>query len=85
MNIISGYTGDPFQSCREFTRQDLCTPNPCGAGARCQPGNDRSGSDRPVCTCPSGFRGDPLVGCTRGKCKIKDNINLNFQIAFEMF
>ena len=29
-------------------------------------GNDRSGSDRPVCTCPKGYRGDPLVSCTRG-------------------
>ena len=57
-------------SCREFTRKDLCTPNPCGSGATCQPGSDRSGSDRPVCTCPSGFRGDPLVACTRGKFTI---------------
>ena len=36
-------------------------------------GNDRSGSDRPVCTCPKGYRGDPLVSCTRGK-KILLNI-----------
>ena len=61
-----GFTGDPFVSCREFTKQDLCNPNPCGNGATCQPGNDRSGSDRPVCTCPKGYRGDPLVSCTRG-------------------
>ena len=27
----------------------------------------RSGSDRPVCICPTGFRGDPLVSCNRGK------------------
>jgi len=64
-----GFTGDPFQSCREFTKQDLCNPNPCGPGATCQPGNDRSGSDRPVCTCPKGYRGDPLVSCTRGECE----------------
>ena len=56
--LIPEFTGDPFVS---------CTPNPCGSGATCQPGSDRSGSDRPVCTCPSGFRGDPLVSCTRGK------------------
>ena len=68
--LIPGFTGDPFVSCREFTRKDLCTPNPCGSGATCQPGSDRSGSDRPVCTCPSGFRGDPLVACTRGKFTI---------------
>ena len=34
-----GFTGDPFVSCREFTKQDLCNPNPCGPGATCQPGN----------------------------------------------
>ena len=31
-----GYTGDPFRSCRKFTREDLCQPNPCGDGAQCQ-------------------------------------------------
>lgn len=65
-----GFTGDPFVSCREFTRQDLCNPNPCGSGATCQPGNDRSGSDRPVCTCPNGYRGDPLISCSRGRSYI---------------
>eukprot|EP00095_Tigriopus_kingsejongensis_P004181 maker-scaffold47_size466558-snap-gene-3.38 protein:Tk04181 transcript:maker-scaffold47_size466558-snap-gene-3.38-mRNA-1 annotation:"hypothetical protein TcasGA2_TC011986" len=64
-----GFTGDPFVSCREFTRNDLCTPNPCGADANCQPGYDGRGGDRPVCTCPSGFRGDPLVRCARGECE----------------
>ena len=62
------YTGDPFRSCRRFTKEDLCQPNPCGAGAVCRPGHDRSGRDKPVCTCPSGFRGDPLVRCSRGEC-----------------
>ena len=33
-----GFTGDPFVSCREFTKQDLYNPNPCGPGATCQPG-----------------------------------------------
>ena len=27
----------------------------------------RSGTDRPVCTCPTGYRGDPLIRCSRGK------------------
>ena len=61
-----GYTGDPFVSCRQFEKRDLCNPNPCGPGANCQAGFDRSGSDRPVCTCPAGYRGDPLVSCNRG-------------------
>merc|ERR1712170_301255 len=81
-----GFTGDPFVSCREFTRKDLCVPNPCGSGAQCQPGNDRSGSDRPVCTCPSGFRGDPLVSCTNGyvgdpltACRAARNPSSSFQ------
>ena len=43
-----GFTGDPFQSCRRFTREDLCNPNPCGLDARCQPGSDRSGNDKPA-------------------------------------
>jgi len=63
-----GFTGDPFQSCRAFTKADLCQPNPCGEGADCTPGNDRSGSDRPVCLCPKGTRGNPLQRCTRGEC-----------------
>ena len=53
-------------SCRPFEKKDLCTPNPCGPGAQCQAGFDRSGTDRPVCTCPAGYRGDPLVSCSRG-------------------
>merc|ERR1711993_17854 len=60
------------QACVKFKCKDPCRepdPNPCGSGAQCQPGNDRSGSDRPVCTCPSGYRGDPLVSCTRGECE----------------
>lgn len=65
---LSGYTGDPFISCRQFTREDLCTPNPCGANAQCQPGFDNSGADRPVCTCLPGYRGDGVTGCVRGDC-----------------
>ena len=44
----------------------MLQPNPCGEGAECTPGNDRSGSDRPVCLCPSGSRGNPLQRCTKG-------------------
>ncbi|KAE8746353.1 hypothetical protein FOCC_FOCC007025 [Frankliniella occidentalis] len=36
--------------------------------AQCQPGYDRSGKDRPVCTCLPGYKGDPLSYCRRGEC-----------------
>ncbi|XP_019877759.1 slit homolog 1 protein isoform X2 [Aethina tumida] len=61
-------TGNPFVSCRPFTSQDLCEPNPCGANAKCQPGFDRTNKERPVCTCLPGYTGDPLRGCVRGEC-----------------
>jgi len=66
--LVQRYTGDPFISCRPFEKKDLCNPNPCGPGAQCQAGFDRSGTDRPVCTCPTGYRGDPLIRCSRGEC-----------------
>ena len=57
-------------NCEVKNHKPICTcpyfPIPCGSGARCQPGNDRF-DPRPVCTCPTGFRGDPLVSCTRGE------------------
>ncbi|XP_043214270.1 neurogenic locus notch homolog protein 1-like isoform X1 [Amphibalanus amphitrite] len=47
---------------------DLCTPNPCGQYADCNPGTDRLGQPRAVCTCPKGYLGDPLTACQRGEC-----------------
>ncbi|XP_064094899.1 uncharacterized protein LOC135207217 [Macrobrachium nipponense] len=64
-----GHTGHPFESCRPFTREDLCNPNPCGTQADCTPGFDSSGNDRPVCTCPVGYIGNPLIACERGECQ----------------
>lgn len=64
-----GYTGHPFESCRPFTEDDLCNPNPCGTNADCVPGSDRSGDPRPVCTCPKAYIGNPLVSCQRGECE----------------
>ncbi|XP_055644665.1 neurogenic locus notch homolog protein 3 [Toxorhynchites rutilus septentrionalis] len=61
-------TGDPFVSCRPFTKEDLCSPNPCGVNAMCTPGYDRSNRERPVCTCPPGFTGNALSNCVRGEC-----------------
>lgn len=40
-----------------------CYPNPCGINAECR---DRSG--RPVCSCPAGYRGDPITHCIRSEC-----------------
>ncbi|XP_067015307.2 adhesive plaque matrix protein 2 [Anabrus simplex] len=65
-------TGNPFQYCRPFTKQDLCDPNPCGGNAICQPGYDNTGNDRPVCTCPAGYVGDALYYCRKGECQLDD-------------
>ncbi|KAI5751389.1 hypothetical protein M8J77_007046 [Diaphorina citri] len=62
-------TGDPFVRCRPFDKYDLCEPNPCGENAKCQPGYDKSGKDRPVCTCLPGYVGDALTYCRRGECQ----------------
>ncbi|XP_018323516.1 adhesive plaque matrix protein 2 [Agrilus planipennis] len=61
-------TGNPFVSCRPFTKEDLCEPNPCGQNAKCTPGHDRYNKERPVCTCLPGYTGDPLRACIRGEC-----------------
>ncbi|XP_051175815.1 neurogenic locus notch homolog protein 1 [Leptopilina boulardi] len=61
-------TGDPFTSCRPFTPEDLCEPNPCGVNAKCTPGHDNTGKERPVCTCPQGYIGNALSSCQRGEC-----------------
>lgn len=58
-------TGDPFVSCRPFTKEDLCVPNPCGSNAICTPGHDKTGKERPVCTCPPGYTGNSLHTCVR--------------------
>lgn len=63
-------TGDPFVSCRPFTPEDLCSPNnPCGTNAKCTPGHDNTGRERPVCTCLPGYTGNPLSHCVRGECQ----------------
>ncbi|XP_055715790.1 delta-like protein B isoform X1 [Phlebotomus papatasi] len=62
-------TGDPFVSCRPFTKEDLCIPNPCGQNAQCTPGYDNTNRERPVCTCLPGYTGNALTYCTRGECQ----------------
>lgn len=39
-----------------------CYPNPCGINAECRD------VGRPVCSCPAGYRGDPLTRCIRSEC-----------------
>ena len=36
IDLICPIQGDPFVSCRPFTPEDLCRPNPCGANAYCE-------------------------------------------------
>lgn len=62
-------TGDPFVSCRPFTPEDLCKPNPCGENAVCNPGHDNTGKERPVCTCEPGYIGNALTSCRKGECQ----------------
>ncbi|KAF0311013.1 Neurogenic locus notch 3 [Amphibalanus amphitrite] len=62
-----GSSGTVCDTC-ETSAGDLCTPNPCGQYADCNPGTDRLGQPRAVCTCPKGYLGDPLTACQRGEC-----------------
>ncbi|XP_043198340.1 neurogenic locus notch homolog protein 1-like isoform X1 [Amphibalanus amphitrite] len=64
-----GYEGHPFDSCRPAQPKDLCSPNPCGQNAECNPGTDNTGAPRPVCTCPRGYFGNALSFCQRGECE----------------
>jgi len=72
----AGYKGDPYVACRrgdcEYDREcpnnracfdyncrDPCI-EACGLNANCEVRDHR-----PICSCPKGFRGDPLVACDR--------------------
>ncbi|KAK7008174.1 hypothetical protein SK128_009294 [Halocaridina rubra] len=68
------YNGDPYQQCKRIETQvqfdpvsrlppDPCSPNPCGTNADC-----RTRGEQPVCTCPIGHEGNPLISCRRGEC-----------------
>merc|ERR1711936_917476 len=54
-----GFTGDPFQSCRRFTKDEICEA--CGANTDCEVGE----GDRPICRCKKDYIGNPLQGCRR--------------------
>merc|ERR1712241_486432 len=54
-----GFTGDPFQSCRKFSKDEICEA--CGANTDCEVGQD----DRPICRCKKDYIGNPLQGCRR--------------------
>lgn len=80
VNSFSTFSGRPSQFSGEgglsavsgagFNRQtpsasssDLCASFSCGSNADCV-----SRSNRPVCSCRSGFEGDPYTGCRRAEC-----------------
>eukprot|EP00121_Abeoforma_whisleri_P005603 Awhi_evm1s5082 len=49
---------DGDQACISNERVDPCADSPCGTGATCEVINHR-----PVCSCPSGFSGNPFTRC----------------------
>lgn len=65
------FVGDPFVSCRPFTKEDLCNPNPCGTNAECTLGYDKQRRQRPVCICRAEYTGNPFSHCSRygGECE----------------
>ncbi|KAI4455120.1 endoglin-related [Holotrichia oblita] len=60
--------GSPYEYCRPYTKEDICSPNPCGVNTKCESGSDDAGNERPVCTCLPGYFGNALTGCIRGEC-----------------
>jgi len=72
----AGYEGDPYNGCRRSECLDsidcasdkVCLHNRCISPCSTSCGVDAECSVRnhiTVCTCPSGFTGDPFVSCTR--------------------
>jgi len=69
-----GYTGNAAVGCERFIAPvraaapaipyDPCYTEPCGENAECRANND----DVPVCSCPFGYEGNPLVRCTKAEC-----------------
>lgn len=57
---------------------DPCNPNPCGNNAEC-----RARGERPVCSCPRGYDGDPLTSCRKGECVRKLSF-LRFFVLVEL-
>ncbi|XP_076030522.1 uncharacterized protein LOC143018870 [Oratosquilla oratoria] len=51
------------------SHEGLCTGDTCGDGATCVTGFDRGGNVRPVCICPEGYIGNPLISCNKGECE----------------
>uniref|UniRef100_A0A336M6G4 CSON012590 protein n=1 Tax=Culicoides sonorensis TaxID=179676 RepID=A0A336M6G4_CULSO len=72
-----GFTGNPYEeccsddsqceiqkSCNQGTCQNVCHTNACGTNAICAAQNHR-----PMCYCPAGHNGNPMVECTRSGCQ----------------
>lgn len=69
----------PDRACYKFKCTDPC-PGTCGLRASCKVINHN-----PLCSCPSGFTGDPFVRCTRIPRKWKQILNLIFIIFIVVF
>ena len=52
----------PYETCIDGHCADPCKRSPCASGALC-----RTVSHRAICSCPSGFHGDPYRLCTPGE------------------
>lgn len=78
-SCVSGYIGVPpmcrpecvvssecplNRACVDQKCSDPC-PGTCGANARCQVVNHN-----PICSCPSGYSGDPFIECRVTECKL---------------
>lgn len=74
---LSGYVGDPFNSCTQIIEQapierpTPCIPPPCGSNAVCREQNG-AGS----CTCMPDYIGNPYEGC-RPECLLNSDCSSN--------
>jgi hypothetical protein len=78
-SCLSGYTGDASSACRPIPVESRpiepvvterpCVPSPCGPNSAC-----REVSNKPVCSCQSGFVGVP-PSC-RPECSVKFSVFL---------
>jgi len=51
---------------------DPCSPNPCGPGANCAAQRLFGESNRVICTCPRGWKGDPTISCDPECLRLSD-------------
>ncbi|KAJ4432717.1 hypothetical protein ANN_21354 [Periplaneta americana] len=72
-SCASGYTGNPFVSCRLLppeTARNPCNPSPCGPNSQCREINGQA-----VCSCVPGFIGSPPA--CRPECVVSSECGQN--------